>query len=916
MMRRLRFGTTLAVVGFGVACVGPVGSALAQSTVSVDHEFEYHEGETVIITGTGYTPGAALTIEVTLPDGVLDSVEAVTADSVGDISGTYLVGPMEGYHSINVKDSSGAILASMQFHAGSHFRFGQVTWRRVSGRTIDVTVTEAWRSTAVAGLFYSWGDGSGGFSHFGAPVIASGTDIAGAGFTVTRRTYTHTYPHDGPFTVAGSSCCRIFGLVNASSASERIGATIDLRSGNQGSPVSSIPVILQMNQSGVNDISLAVADPDADPFTCRMATSGESLIPSVATAGGHTLAVTTGCVLTWNTVGTAIGQRYAAQVIIQENHPGGTAGQVPLDFIIEIVGGTANQAPTCTLNGSATNTVAVGQAFAISMTGTDPDGDNLTVNHFGLPSGATLSPVAGTTSTEPFTATFSWTPGGSDAGSAHGVTVTFTDTGGLQSICSFTITVPANQPPTITCPDNVTIGFDESSDPSNTGTATATDDHDAEEDIAITFSDALSGLCPTIITRTWTATDLDGASSSCTQTITQVGFPLAGTDSFLSVAVFVVEVLGGPTIVTPLLLDFNTVVGRSGPFGGGGSPREVETEILSLNLVGGPFTVKAGQPALDLLTALGRPDLFTPSLGDVESLDLTGAGAPGTDFPADSFFDVFTVIETLLGPLFNKEPLRVASEIDCFPPTAFYPHESITGFAVPLFSVGDPDGLPVAFLTTAVHGTVPGGDPGCPPDPSPELPPPLPTPPIIEKQLLEGPEQIGISLPNSTPYVFKIAYSNPDPSVPVRVTDTVPAEFEILDLDATAGNAIFFDTSQGQGNSANRIEWDLPPGTTTAFLIVEIQTVESPGHGHRDTVFKPTSCGPLPINDGATAFEVDPETGEIVQVEVVDPDTGEVTLEPVVVLGPSNSLVVEAVEGAKPCIEEEEEEEEEEEDEE
>ena len=179
----------------------------------------------------------------------------------------------------------------------------------------------------------------------------------------------------------------------------------------------------------------------------------------------------------------------------------------------------------------------------------------------------------------------------------------------------------------------------------------------------------------------------------------------------------------------------------------------------------------------------------------------------------------------------------------------------------------------------------------------------------IEKELLAGPGQIGIYLPEPTQYIFEIAYSNPDPESAVRIIDTVPAEFEILSLNASAGTAVFFDTSRGRGNSANRIEWDLPVGTTTATLTVEIQTVASPGRGHRAPLFKPTSCGPLPMNDGATAFEVDPGTGEIVRVEVVDPVTGEVTLEPVVIVGPSNALEVEAVEGAKPCVEVEEEEE-------
>ena len=195
----------------------------------------------------------------------------------------------------------------------------------------------------------------------------------------------------------------------------------------------------------------------------------------------------------------------------------------------------------------------------------------------------------------------------------------------------------------------------------------------------------------------------------------------------------------------------------------------------------------------------------------------------------------------------------------------------------------------------------------------PEIPevPEVPEVPVVlalKKQLLEGPEEIGIALPEPTRYVFEITYSNPEPDVPVRVTDTVPAEFEILELDATAGNAIFFNTSNGRGNSADRIEWDLPVGTTSASVTVTIQTVASPGRGHKNPTFKPVSCGQLVLNDGATAFEVDPETGEIVHVEVLAPDTGEVTVEPVVIVGPSNSLAVLAVEGAKPCEDEDDEE--------
>src|SRR5207247_4649093 len=66
-----------------------------------------------------------------------------------------------------------------------------------------------------------------------------------------------------------------------------------------------------------------------------------------------------------------------------------------------------------------------------------------------------------------------------------------------------------------------TIDCAASTDPSNTGSATATDDCSGVA--RITHSDVvIPGNCAGnyTITRTWTATDNCGNSSSCTQTIT------------------------------------------------------------------------------------------------------------------------------------------------------------------------------------------------------------------------------------------------------------------------------------------------------------------------------------------------------------------------------------------------------------
>jgi len=95
-----------------------------------------------------------------------------------------------------------------------------------------------------------------------------------------------------------------------------------------------------------------------------------------------------------------------------------------------------------------------------------------------------------------------------------------TDDCGNSSSCVQTITIDDNIPPTIECPDNVTILCTASTDPANTGSATAIDVCDATP--TITFLDnIIAGDCEQeyTINRQWTATDDCGNASTCTQVI-------------------------------------------------------------------------------------------------------------------------------------------------------------------------------------------------------------------------------------------------------------------------------------------------------------------------------------------------------------------------------------------------------------
>jgi uncharacterized repeat protein (TIGR01451 family) len=79
-------------------------------------------------------------------------------------------------------------------------------------------------------------------------------------------------------------------------------------------------------------------------------------------------------------------------------------------------------------------------------------------------------------------------------------------------------------PPTISCPQNITINFGNSTLPANTGTPTTADNCTGTP--VLTFSDlTIAGECSNeyMINRTWTATDACNNTATCLQQIGVVG---------------------------------------------------------------------------------------------------------------------------------------------------------------------------------------------------------------------------------------------------------------------------------------------------------------------------------------------------------------------------------------------------------
>ena len=145
--------------------------------------------------------------------------------------------------------------------------------------------------------------------------------------------------------------------------------------------------------------------------------------------------------------------------------------------------------------------------------------------------------------------------GGTLSDGTHEITITAKDAAYNSSDPSDPLAVLVDTAiPVITCPADITIEAGDSEDPANTGQATAVDARDPDPNI--TYADACDGSCPEIITRTWTAEDDCGNSSSCDQTIIVQGSVLAFDDTAQTRE-------GKPVKIDVLANDIDTCIGNA-----------------------------------------------------------------------------------------------------------------------------------------------------------------------------------------------------------------------------------------------------------------------------------------------------------------------------------------------------------------
>ncbi|OYX84477.1 MAG: hypothetical protein B7Y83_08125, partial [Flavobacteriales bacterium 32-34-25] len=256
----------------------------------------------------------------------------------------------------------------------------------------------------------------------------------------------------------------------------------------------------------------------------KTVTVNDNIKPTITAPPAINTTTNTACTATGVVLGTPITADNCAVASVTNNHPSTTypLGSTTVIWTVTDSSGntaTANQIVTVTDNIPPTITCPANISANTSSNGT---GDCYTTVNIGTPTTSDncgiASVVARVSGTVINTATYQFPIGNTT------VNWTVTDNAGLTATCNQTITVIDNENPSISCPGNQNVNYNNNCEFSlqdYTSLATATDNCDTN--LTITQSPAPGTLISTAITTvTLTARDDANRTSTCTFTVNAI----------------------------------------------------------------------------------------------------------------------------------------------------------------------------------------------------------------------------------------------------------------------------------------------------------------------------------------------------------------------------------------------------------
>lgn len=342
----------------------------------------------------------------------------------------------------------------------THFRYGSISWRQVSGLTYEFKVTQGWRRSAFGGANVGSTVNVGSLQYTtGSPspvnLVVSAVNIPEDWFfgeAIILKTFTSAGDVDAFFT----TCCRISTLENAADMSLRISTRVNVGTGNN-SPVTNVPPIVNVQESTINKFFVPFTDPDGDILTYRFATPAEMGDANYTLPQGISINSATGEV-TFNTNAYQNGDLVAVGVVANDG-----SSTVLADFIIRVVQQSTppqyDYAVT-PVNGY-TYQVSPGQVINFDVKAFDVDpGSTVTLSAVGQPTGSTFSPALPSVAANPVSTNFQWTPTSTQFGT-YVITFVAQDNNGVQSLTSVSIVVSLKPvfvvPPTPVYGDEISV---------------------------------------------------------------------------------------------------------------------------------------------------------------------------------------------------------------------------------------------------------------------------------------------------------------------------------------------------------------------------------------------------------------------------------------------------------------------------
>jgi hypothetical protein len=324
----------------------------------------------------------------------------------------------------------------------THFRYGSISSRVVSGRTIEFKVAQSYRrsfyGTPVVGSVVStetfyFGDGTTTTINLTVTAINTTEDWFYGEAIITR-----TYATNGTYTAYFNNCCRLSTLLNNPDGNYYVWNRVCVNNTvANNAPVSSMPPIVNMavGQAAAT-FTVPATDPDGTTLTFRLATLAETGGSGTGNPAGLSINSTTG-VMTFNTVGKTIGQQFSASIVISDG-----CNSIINDFLIRIV--NTSTPPAFDYSVTPANAflyqVSPGQNITFTVRATDVDaGDIVTLQALGLPSGSTMTPSLPRNG-NPVQSVFSWTPTVANFGTSV-ITFSAQDAAGVQRTTTVSIIV-------------------------------------------------------------------------------------------------------------------------------------------------------------------------------------------------------------------------------------------------------------------------------------------------------------------------------------------------------------------------------------------------------------------------------------------------------------------------------------------